>query len=77
MKAHRRRIPRLTWFKLAVCLCLAAMAASLFTPIATPANTMVFAPGGYRFTDYWKLGLPLAVLYICVAVLVVPLFWPF
>uniref|UniRef100_UPI003FD6DE4A hypothetical protein n=1 Tax=Akkermansia muciniphila TaxID=239935 RepID=UPI003FD6DE4A len=32
MKAHRRGIPRLTWFKLAVCLCLAAMAASLFTP---------------------------------------------
>ena len=32
MKAHRRRIPRLTWFKLAVCICLAAMAASLFTP---------------------------------------------
>ena len=54
-----------------------AGAASLFTPIATPANTMIFAPGGYRFTDYWKLGLPLAVLYISVAVLVVPLFWPF
>ena len=54
-----------------------AGAASLFTPIATPANTMVFAPGGYRFTDYWKLGLPLAVLYISVAVLVVPIFWPF
>ena len=32
MKAHRRRISRLTWFKLAVCICLAAMAASLFTP---------------------------------------------
>ena len=32
MKAHRRGIPRLTWFKLAVCLCLAAMAVSLFTP---------------------------------------------
>lgn len=32
MKAHRRGMPRLTWFKLAVCLCLAAMAASLFTP---------------------------------------------
>lgn len=32
MKAHRRGISRLTWFKLAVCICLAAMAASLFTP---------------------------------------------
>lgn len=54
-----------------------AGAAAFFTPIATPANTMIFAPGGYRFTDYWKLGLPLAVFYVAVAVLVVPVFWPF
>lgn len=54
-----------------------AGAAAFFTPIATPANTMIFAPGGYRFTDYWKLGLPLAVLYVTVAVVLVPIFWPF
>lgn len=38
MKAHRRGTPRLTWFKIAVCLCLAAMAASLWTPY--PARTI-------------------------------------
>ncbi len=38
-----------------------AGAASFLTPIATPANLMVFESGGYRFGDYWKLGLPLAL----------------
>ncbi|MBM7503027.1 SLC13 family permease [Agromyces aurantiacus] len=52
-------------------------AASFLTPVATPANTMVLEPGGYRFGDYWKLGLPLLVLFLVVAVLYVPLVWPF
>ena len=34
-------------------------AAAFLTPVATPANLMVEGPGGYRFGDYWKLGLPL------------------
>jgi di/tricarboxylate transporter len=38
---------------------------------------MVLEPGGYRFSDYWKLGLPLLVLYGVVAVAVVPVFWGF
>ena len=54
-----------------------AAAASFLTPVATPANLMVMEPGGYRFTDYWKLGLPLLALYVVVAVLVVPLIWSF
>ena len=54
-----------------------AGAAAFFTPIATPANLMVMQPGGYRFGDYWKLGLPLAVLFLAVAVLLVPVVWPF
>lgn len=54
-----------------------AAAASFLTPVATPANTMVFGPGGYRFADYWKLGLPLVVFFVTVATLVVPIFWPF
>lgn len=57
-------------------LCVSG-AAALFTPIATPANLMIMAPGGYRFSDYWKMGLPLAALYIAVSVLLVPLVWPF
>lgn len=54
-----------------------AAAASFLTPVATPANTMVMTPGGYSFGDYWKLGLPLAVLFIAAATLLVPVFWPF
>ena len=52
-------------------------AASFLTPVATPANTMVLEPGGYRFGDYWKLGLPLLLLFLAVAVLWVPVVWPF
>ncbi|GAA1860633.1 SLC13 family permease [Microbacterium koreense] len=54
-----------------------AGAAAFFTPIATPANLMVMEPGGYRFGDYWKLGLPLALLFIAIATFYVPLIWPF
>jgi di/tricarboxylate transporter len=57
-------------------VCVASGAAFL-TPIATPANLMVMEPGGYRFGDYWKLGLPLMGLYAIVAVFVVPLIWSF
>ena len=54
-----------------------AGAASFLTPVATPANTMVMEPGGYKFGDYWKLGLPLLLLFLAVAVLLVPVIWPF
>ncbi|AYF98051.1 SLC13 family permease [Protaetiibacter intestinalis] len=52
-------------------------AASFLTPLATPANLMVMQPAGYRFGDYWRLGLPLALLFLAVSVLYVPLIWPF
>jgi di/tricarboxylate transporter len=53
-----------------------AAAAALLTPIATPANLMVMGPGGYQFADYAKLGLPLLLVYLLVAVFVVPFWWP-
>jgi di/tricarboxylate transporter len=59
-----------------MCVTVAA-AASFLTPVATPANLMVMGPGGYRFGDYWKLGLPLVVLFGLVAILLVPVFWSF
>jgi di/tricarboxylate transporter len=59
-----------------MCVTVSA-AAALITPVATPANLMVLEPGGYRFSDYWKLGLPLLVLYGIVAVGLVPVFWRF
>jgi hypothetical protein len=57
---------------MAVCV---ASVASFLTPVATPANLMVMEPGGYRFGDYWKLGLPLLALFGVVAVVFVPLIW--
>jgi di/tricarboxylate transporter len=54
-----------------------AAAASFFTPVATPPNVMVMGPGGYRFGDYWKLGLPCALWFFVVAVFLVPLYWRF
>jgi len=59
---------------MAVCV---ASAAAFLTPVATPANLMVMEPGGYRFSDYWKLGLPLLLLFGIVAVVLVPLIWSF
>jgi di/tricarboxylate transporter len=52
-------------------------AASFLTPIATPVNLMVLQPGGYRFGDYWRLGLPLALVFLAAAVWYVPLVWRF
>jgi len=61
-----------------VLMCVAVSAAASFlTPVATPANLMVMGPGGYRFGDYWKLGLPLTALFGVVAVLLVPVYWQF
>ena len=54
-----------------------AAAASFLTPIATPVNMMVMGPAGYRFGDYWKLGLCLIVLFLLGAVLLVPVWWSF
>jgi di/tricarboxylate transporter len=54
-----------------------AAAASFLTPVATPVNLMVMGPGGYRFGDYWKLGLPLLLWFFAVALLLIPLFWRF
>ena len=54
-----------------------AGAAAFLTPIATPANLMVMEPAGYRFGDYWKPGLPLALFFLLMAVFYVPLIWPF
>lgn len=54
-----------------------ACATSFLTPIGTPANMMVMGPGGYRFGDYWKLGLPLMAWFLLVSVVIIPWVWPF
>lgn len=50
-------------------------ASSFLTPIASTANMMVQGPGGYRFDDYWRLGLPLMLWFLMVATFLVPVFW--
>ena len=54
-----------------------AAAGAFLTPIATPTNLMVMGPGGYAFSDYWKLGLPLLIWFFVVSVFIVPLIWRF
>ena len=56
-----------------------AMAAStaFITPIASPVNTLVLGPGGYRFGDFVRVGLPLLLLLLVAVLIVVPFFFPF
>jgi di/tricarboxylate transporter len=54
-----------------------AAAGAFLTPVATPVNLMVMGPGGYKFGDYWKLGLPLLIWFGVVATFGVPLIWSF
>lgn len=53
-----------------------AASASFLTPMAYQTNVMVYGPGGYRFGDYARLGLPLTALVVAGAVWLVPIFWP-
>jgi di/tricarboxylate transporter len=46
------------------------------TPIGHQCNTLVMGPGGYRFGDYWKLGLPLSVLVMVVGTPLIAWVWP-
>jgi di/tricarboxylate transporter len=46
------------------------------TPIGHQCNTLVMGPGGYRFTDYWHLGLPLSILVVSTGAPLITLVWP-
>ena len=54
-----------------------AASASFVTPIGYQTNLMVFGPGGYRFIDYVKLGLPLSIIVACMALWLIPQIWIF
>ncbi|MEX0907276.1 MAG: SLC13 family permease [Gemmatimonadota bacterium] len=60
----------------AIAIAIAA-SASFLTPIGYQTNTMVYGLGGYRFTDFVRLGFPLTIAVIAATVLFVPVFWPF
>ncbi len=53
-----------------------AASCAFLTPIGHKNNTLILGPGGYRFGDYWRMGLPLEILVIVVAVPAILVFWP-
>jgi len=59
-----------------MCIMVAA-SASFATPIGYQTNLMVYGPGGYRFGDYLRIGIPLDLTIGCVTVALTPLIWPF
>jgi di/tricarboxylate transporter len=54
-----------------------AVAASFMTPVSHPANILIMSPGGYRFSDYFINGLPLALIVLIVSVLLLPVVFPY
>lgn len=51
--------------------------AAFLSPVGHSANIMVMGPGGYRFSDYIKVGLPLTLIVLLVVMVIMPIFWPF
>lgn len=53
-----------------------AASSAFLTPIGHKNNTLIMGPGGYRFGDYWRMGLPLEIIIIAVAVPTILVVWP-
>lgn len=53
-----------------------AASASFATPIGYQTNMLVYGPGGYRFTDFMKIGIPLNLSVGLIASALIPFFWP-
>lgn len=54
-----------------------ALAASLLSPVAHPANVLVMSPGGYRFSDYLKQGFPIVIIVLLISIPLLPVLFPF
>lgn len=49
---------------------------AFLTPIGHQSNTLVMGPGGYKFSDYWRMGLPLEIIIVLVGIPLIMLIWP-
>jgi len=49
---------------------------AFLTPIGHQCNALILGPGGYRFGDYWRMGLPLEILIIIIGTPAIIYFWP-
>lgn len=54
-----------------------AASCAFLTPIGHKNNTLIMGPGGYKFSDYWRMGLPLEILVVSVSIPTIVWFWPF
>lgn len=54
-----------------------ATSMAFITPLGHPVNILMMGPGGYRFRDFFKVGLPLTVLLFIVVLVLLPIYWPF
>ena len=63
-------------YSLIMVIAIAASSAFL-SPVGHPANILIMGPGGYKFSDYFKVGLPLVLVTMLLVIFVLPFFWPF
>lgn len=54
-----------------------AASAAFMTPVSSPVNTLVLGPGGYKFADFLKIGVPFTIIVMLISILVVPVLFPF
>ncbi len=54
-----------------------AASAAFMTPVSSPVNTLILAPGGYKFSDFVKFGVPFTFLVMAITIVIVPVLFPF
>jgi di/tricarboxylate transporter len=53
-----------------------AASTSFSTPVASPVNMLIMGPGGYRFADFAKVGVPLQIIILFVSLIILPMLFP-